>query len=220
MTRSQRNVASLLSGILLASISISATAAPKVQTGMLAEVTYDGLHRVDVRTMKKAWAKPQLDLTQYTKIMVLPTAMTFKDADKRSRSEFPLNQHQKDTLKETVLSVFIEELGKSERYTLTNEPGPDVLQIQAAILDIVSRVPPEPVGRGGFVLSSLGDATLVVELRDSMSDEILARAVDRRSVSPAFPQRSSSVNNLAEVRYSARKWATQVRRHLDEFTKL
>jgi hypothetical protein len=48
----------------------------------------------------------------------------------------------------------------------------------------------------------------------------LARAVDRRSLSPAFPQRSSSANNLAEVRYSARRWATQVRRHLDEFTKL
>jgi hypothetical protein len=210
----------LLSGALLASISTPIPAAPKFESGVAADVTYDGLHRVDGAVMQKAWAKPDLDLSHYTKIMLLPAGMTFKDVDKHSSTQFPLSAKQKEALRETVLTVFTEELGKSKRFTLTNQPGADVLQVQAAILDVVSRVPPEPVGRGGFVLSSLGDAILVVELRDSLSEEILARAVDHRSVSPTFPRRSNSVNNLSEVRHAARSWASQMRRRLDEFTEL
>jgi hypothetical protein len=95
-----------------------------------------------------------------------------------------------------------------------------VLVVWGGVLDIASRIPPEPVGRGASFVRTLGEATLVVELRDSMTDEVVARAVDHRSVSPAFVRRSTSVSNEAEVRNAARRWAADLRRQLDEFARL
>ena len=40
-----------------------------------------------------------------------------------------------------------EELANSERFTLTDTPGPDVLILTGTLLDIVSLVPPERGGR-------------------------------------------------------------------------
>ena len=207
-------------GALLATTSFGSLAAPRLATGTAAEVTFDGLHRVDDAAMDAAWVKPNLDLGHYRKLMLLPAGMSFKDADRHSTSEFPLSEKQKQQLRDTVLAVFVEELGKLQRFELTDRPGRDVLQVRGAILDVVSHVPPDPVGRGGFVLKSLGEATLVVELRDSMSDEILARAVDRRSASSTLPRRSNAVTNLAEVRSAARRWAAQLRQRLEEFAAI
>jgi len=49
--------------------------------------------------------------------------------------------------------AFLKELGNVERFEIVTEPGPDVLMIKGAMLDVVSRVPPEP----------LGQATLLIE---------------------------------------------------------
>ena len=205
----------MLGSALLLATSVAVSATPKIT----AETTQDGLHRVDGSVMAGAWIKPGFDLSHYTKIMVLPAGMTFKDV-KRSSGEYPLTDAQKKTLQDTVLDVFGEELGKVERFTVTSEPGPDVLLLRGAILDVVSRVPPERIGRGATFLRTLGEATFIVELRDSSSGEILARAAERRALSPAFVQKSNKVTNTAEVRDAARKWAGELRRQMQEFERL
>ena len=87
------------------------------------------------------------------------------------------------------------------------------------MLDVVSFVPPEPVGRSDVYLRSVGEATLVVELRDSITNAILARSVDRRAAERPGQdlQWSNPVNNRAEVRRLARRWATRLRENLDAF---
>ncbi len=55
----------LAMSLLLLSASIQA--APRVQTGPDAELTFDGLHRVDKTRMDAARVKPDLDLTPYEK---------------------------------------------------------------------------------------------------------------------------------------------------------
>ena len=222
MEKSLRKIPSVLvlASALLMAASVANATTPMIQTGPTAEITQDGLHRVDGAVMKGAWIKPGLELAHYTKIMVAPAGMTFKDVKRTSNSEYPLSDEQKKTLQETVLEVFGEELGKAKRYTVTTAPGPDVLLVRGAMLDVVSRVPPQPIGRGTSFVRTLGEATMIVELRDSTSGEILARAAERRSVSPRFVQRSNSVSNLAEVRDAARQWAGDLREQMDQFEKL
>ncbi len=79
------------------------------------------------------------------------------------------------------------------------------------------RYPPEMKGRGEIYLSSVGAATLVIEGIDSMSGEVVFRAVDRRSVKPAGAriQRVNTVTNWSEVRRVARRWATILREGLE-----
>lgn len=54
------------------------TAEPTIQMGSNAEVTIDGLHRVDNSKMAMAYVKPDVDLNGYTKIILDPVSIVYK----------------------------------------------------------------------------------------------------------------------------------------------
>jgi hypothetical protein len=89
--------------------------------------------------------------------------------------------------------------------------------IWGGLHDIVSFVPPDMVGRSRIYLSQVGQATLVLQIEDSMSREVLARIIDRRAAEPAFAQESNRVTNTAEVRRLARTWARILTNGLDKW---
>jgi hypothetical protein len=200
-----------------------ATKESSIQTGPDAEVTFDGLHKVDNAAFKNAWADPDIDFSRYSKFIAGGAVFEFRAVKKKgnqrasSQTEFWIDDKAKEKLKEEVSTVFQEELAKSERFTETDTPGPDTIIIRGALHDIVSRVPPEYVGRSDIYLSSVGEATLILEVIDSMSGEVIARAVERRSAERpgGSAVRSSSVTTWSEVRRLARKWATKLRDGMD-----
>jgi hypothetical protein len=134
-----------------------------------------------------------------------------------SATEFPLTDAQKKRLDEILSEAFRDELSKSEHFELTTEPGADVLVVVGKLVDVVSNVPPERIGRSDVYLETVGEATLVLEIRDSMSYAMLARVVDRRAAERESGLTwSTPVNNWAEVRRLARTWARLLRTRLDE----
>jgi hypothetical protein len=63
----------------------------------------------------------------------------------------------------------------------------------------------------------VAEATLILEAADSMSDEVLVRAIERRSAERVGGD-AIMVNNVttwAEVRRLGRYWATRLREGLD-----
>jgi hypothetical protein len=119
-------------------------------------------------------------------------------------------------IREIATEVFSEELANSTRFTVTDAPGQDVIVIRGALHDIVSNVPPDRIGRGDVFLSSVGEITLILEVVDSTSGEVIFRAVERRALDRAgTAMRSSSVNSAAEVRRVMRRWATTLVAGLD-----
>ena len=139
---------------------------------------------------------------------------------RRDATNFPIDDEQRQWFEQTIREAFVKELGNSGRFTLIDQPGPGVLEIYGAIVDVVSHVPEEPIGRSAVFLKSLGEATLIVELRDSVTHEVLARAVDRRAAENSFPTRSKSVTNRSDIRFAAESWASLLRRRLDELAVL
>jgi hypothetical protein len=72
-------------------------------------------------------------------------------------------------------------------------------------------------GRSRTYTASTGRMTLVAELRDSMTGELLARAVDARSGrSGGTWQVTNRVTNTADARRAMGIWATALRQALDE----
>lgn len=217
----------ILSLILLSLFVVACTSAPPaLQTGPDAERTFDGLVRVDNSRFQDAWADPEVDFGQYNKVMPGGARFEFRAVSKTagrtslsrgSQSEFWISDANRDKLVDTVSGVFNEELGKAQGWESAAEAGPDVLIIRGALLDIVSFVPPEMIGRGEVYLSSVGEATLVVEGIDSMSGEVVFRAVDRRSIESGgdMMTRANSVSTWAEVRRWARRYATRLREGLE-----
>ena len=198
---------------------------PTIQTGPDAEMTFDGLVRVDNSRFANAWVDPDVDLTAYNKIIPGGAEFQFRAVQKTSRTtarrsnerEFWISDSNRQRLIDTVSQVFEDELSRSQHFTITDEPGPDALVIVGALHDIVSRVPPEHIGRGEIWLSSVGEATLILEVSDSLSGEVIFRAVDRRSAESVGSQmvRANTAQTWAEVRRLARRWATRLREGLD-----
>ena len=203
---------------------------PRIETGPDAEVTHDGLTRVQKSVADAAWVKADLDLTPYKKLMVVSEGVSFRkmepvnDFQARSESQFPVKEENKQRLTEILNEEFREELAKLERYEIVAAPGPDVLLIVGAVIDVVSTVPPDVdsarFGRGGVYLTSVGEATLVLELRDSESDEVLARVADRRAAEAAFAFEVNNVTAWSEVRRLAQSWASLLRKRLEEIERV
>jgi hypothetical protein len=201
---------------------------PQLQQGPDAEVTHDGLVRLDRSRMQRAWMKPDADFSQYTRFMVGPPVFRFKAVRGSGRSArtgqgaFYISEENRARLEEEVRLVFRDELSKSRYFQRVEEPGPDVLLLEGAMLDIVSRVPPQTAGRSDVFLSSVGEITLVLQLADSETGEVLARAVERRAAQSAGGslQWSSPVTTWAEVRRLARRWARNLRERMDQLHEL
>jgi len=218
----------LASPALAACLLVAACTAPEpvIDTGA---PTYDGMVPVRDSGLKEAWIKPDIDLSRYARMRLLPVEVQFRAVRPSSLSavgrsqdrEFPLSAADQKRLVDTVTEVFLEELAQSRHLALTTDSGPDVLLVRTSLLDIVSKVPPETPGRSEIYLDEVGAATLVLELQDSQSGETLARAVDRRAADPVDfgdtnVSRVTSVDAWSEVRRVARRWASTVTQRIDQ----
>jgi len=208
------------------SLILSACAAPNptVQQGPDAEVSYDGLYRVDHARFKLVYVDPAIDFSRYTKIIPGGAVYEFRTVDKHSTqrarssaSEFWISDADRERLEKETSEIFREEIAKSTRFEITDTRAPDALVIRGALHDIVSYVPPDIVGRGEIYLSSVGEATLIIEGVDSVSGEVIFRVIERRVAESAgsMPTMSSSVSSWAEVRRMLRRWASTFREGLD-----
>lgn len=214
---------------VLATLAIAGCAAPtpSIDTSPDAEMTFDGLYPLKGTIADEAWSRPDIDLTQFSKIMLQGVGVEYRPGGESGRTftarssvdHYEITERQKAAFESIMREVFLEELAASEHFEIVTEPGPDVLLIRGALLDVVSFVPPELTGaRDRVYLSRVGEATLVIELRDSITETILARAVDRRAAEDAMGlQESNRATNTAEVRRLARTWARLLRTRLDEF---
>jgi hypothetical protein len=220
----------LLAGTLVAVTGCASTSPPPptLQTGPDAEVTIDGLVRIDNAVVPVAYRKPDLDLSPYTRFMLDPVEITYqRDPGSRRRSDMPgssgnfaLSAAQMETLRGMFQEAVVEALTRDGGYELTTEAAPDVLRVSASLVDLVVNVPMERTGRQEVYTRSYGLVSLILELSDSETGEALVRAGDRRdptrntdvnlaSVSPAFVR--ADVNRLFQ------HWANLLRERLDAF---
>ena len=188
-------------------------------------MSFDGLAPVENSIFPDAWAAADVDFTRYSKIVLAPAEFEFRAVRRTagtvnragSDREFWISDAAREELVEVVTAVFRDELAKSTRWEIVEDVGPDTLTLVGGLLDIVSRVPPEQVGRNDIFLTSVGSAVLVLEARDSQSDETIFRGVDRSSAErPGGDMfRANAVTTWAEVRRWARRWATRLREGMD-----
>ncbi len=204
---------------------------PTFQTGEDAEITHDGLTRMEGTVMDVVWAREDIDLVGFTTVMFEGVGFQYRNDSgpysgragsgttsvaRRSTSEFQLHEDTKAIFEEEISGAFLEEIQRSDILEVVDEPGPDVVLVRGGLLDIVSRVPPETVGRSRIFISSIGEATLVLEIIDPMSNTVLARAVDRRAGDRMGGMESNPVTNRAEVRRLGRRWGSMLRDGLEK----
>lgn len=205
-------------------------AAPTIQTGSDAEISFDGLHRVDNSQAEMAWARPDFDISMYSKILPVSSGFEYRKATNQGRTQsernrggpFVISPEARTRFETLVGEVFQEEFSEVQNWEFVTEPGPDVMILRGGMLDVFSDVPPDNIaGRNRTFVSAVGQATLVLELRDSQSNTVLARSIDRRWAQRPGGQmmESNRVTNTAEVRRLVRMWAVRLREGLDGFAE-
>ena len=223
-------VLTLLLFVMGISIAAGCTSQPTLNVSDDAQRSFDGLYPFNNPRVGQAWARADVDLSDYTNIKLEGAGIRYRKTSPnagnrfaaRSReTEFPLNAEARERLQKTLADAFLAELSALEGYEITQSEGPDVLLVKGMLLDVVSKVPPEPVGMVDIYLESVGEATLVLELIDSETNSVLVRAADRRDAgsSGTMSMPSNPVTNWIEVERVAQMWARMLSKRLSEVSK-
>lgn len=205
--------------VMLLAILVSACA-PQPTVPVAASTTdLDGLQQFSSKYFDIAFARPGVDFSRYKAVSLRGSELAFKTPD-RSKQQFPLTDEQKNRFRQRLDEEFAAELANLENLSLTDAAGPDVLSLQVRVQDILATVPGQATGRSGWgslSLRALGEATLVLELHDSESGEILARVYDRRAVEgvAVAQQQAAPLMRWEDVESISAHWASTVRDRLE-----
>ncbi len=180
------------------------------------------LQPVRVRGLQQVEALPGADLSPYNKILLDPIEVAFhKNWDARSVAGTRISAAEKLEMRAGLAKILRDEftrvLTKDGRYSVVEAPGEDVLRIKAEIRNLYVNAPDLPrAGRTRTYTLSLGEMTLVAELRDSATGDLIARVTDRkRDPESTFLELTTRVDNVAAARRAAASWARILREHLD-----
>jgi hypothetical protein len=210
-------------GFILSVCALVAACGPQpTQPLPKGEVNIEGLQAVTARNFEAAFVRPGVDFSNYNKLLVNELELAFRTPD-RSQDQFPLGEDQKTRFRAAMAVAFGEELGQLQNLEIVTEPGPDVLDLNVRVQDIVASSPGRrvgtvgrTVGRASFAIETVGEMTLVIELRDAESEEVLIRAFDRRAVEGAAMLSGDSVISTWQgVERLVARWASRVREGLD-----
>lgn len=190
---------------------------------------WDGLVRQPHPRLAAVFVRPgiQEDMTAFRSVMLDPVDVSFSSEFERNRrggiSSRRLDADDLAAIQQDLASlfqeVFREEL-QGGGYEVVDKPGPDTLRVSAAIVDLFISAPEaaQSVGRSRTYVADSGRMTLVLELRESITGEILARAVDARSGrNVGTLSIANRATNRTEARRALRIWARALREGLDEF---
>ena len=206
--------------LLLAALLMTATTPTLAQNNEeLPEVTEDGLRLVPDSKLAVVYAEPGASLAEYKRVNILDPYVAFKknwERDQRRSSAGSLRLTSKDIeniknkLAEEFRLVFTEVL-EDGGYPVVETAGDDVLLIRPAIINLDVTAPDVPrAGRTTSYVASAGEMTLYVELYDSVTGDLIAKALDRRAdgYNNSFYTWSNSVTNKAAADRIIKGWAS------------
>jgi hypothetical protein len=187
-------------------------------------VSHDGLVLQEGKVASVVYVRPGVDFSRYRRVAILECPVAFRKdwekdhrrgADRVSAEEM---EQIKAGLSAEFLRIFTEELRKDGGYAVATGAADDVLVLRPAIVDLDVTAPDTlSAGRSYTLSESAGAMTLYLELFDSVSGQILARAVDREADRGGGSiQWQNRVTNRADADRILRRWARALRAALDE----
>lgn len=189
------------------------------------KVSYDGLELVAQKKSGLIYRKPDIDVKKYNKLILLPCQVAFKKNWKRDYHRdhsTRITDRDMERIKREVAAlfdeVFNEELSQLKRFTLTTEASEEAIVLRPAIINLDAYAPDVmTASRSRTYASQAGEGTLYIELFDSVSGQILARALDRRATRDrGYFQWANRVTNRADAKALMKTWAKKLHKKLDE----
>ena len=183
-----------------------------------------GLQKTSVKGLELAYVRPGASLAAYKRVKLDPVEVQFDRSwdPTRTGSRIKLSSEERDKIRASVAKLVEEEFTKTLQkggiYQIATEPAADVLRVKISVLNVYINAPTGTgAGRSKTYVSSAGQMTLLAELSDSMSGQLLARVADRREAnSLARMERADRIENEGAAREVAAAWAQILRNALDK----
>jgi hypothetical protein len=198
-------------------VMLVGTTAPTFLAAQDEKTTWDDLQLTKSSRSQRIYLLPGANFSPYTKVILDPTEVAFRKNFVRdyNRSTGSITQRisEEDAndalskVKDGMGDVFADEFQKAG-FQVVQQPGPDVLRVRTGVIDLVVNAPDIRSSSRQYSASwEAGQATLVVEARDSQTGALLGRALDRRLAGDTQPYLRNAVTNKADFKILFRKWA-------------
>jgi hypothetical protein len=209
-------------------LALTMTAAALVAVAPLAAQDpsiLEGLVKVPGARADAVYLAPGVDFRSYTKVMLDPTEVAFRRNFVRNYNRTVgtgrrLGDDEVQRAADQVRSGFGEifaDIYRGAGYEVVTQPGPDVLRLRTGVLNLYVSAPDQmSAGRSRSYSVEAGEATLVIEARDSLSGALLGRAFDQRIVGDDTVGMRTSASNRADFEQMFHYWARTSLRGLEE----
>ena len=197
-------------GAAFALLSLSHEASAKPPT------SWDGLTQVRAKNVDLLYLKPGADFRQYKSIVLDPTEVAFKkDWHKDiNRSRRGAGRYSEADVRRAIdeaqgkLRSTFEKRFQETGFQLVPAPAEDALRVFVGVANVDVTAPEiKTHGISRSYAEQAGYATLVVEVRDSLSGELLGRAVDHGAAGDNLAMLRTSSSNWADFEHLFDEWA-------------
>lgn len=158
------------------------------------------------RVVDQAYILPGADFSQYTRLLAEPLEIYYPESD----GEMPAEDIQR--IRQIFRDAFVAAI--ADDYEIVSVPGPDVLRVRAQLIDMKVTAQKPGYSASGRLKSLVahGELTFLMELSDSQTNTVLARAGDRTNDVSAGEDEAE----WAAVEQAAQHWAGLFRNWLDD----
>jgi hypothetical protein len=216
---------SILVSLVIALVAACATGtAGTAGTAGYPAVSPDGLHLVPGTTLAAVYMKPGANLSQYDKIAILDTYVSFaknwqRNYNEDATFEDQISDQQMQNIRKNVASEFGKEMIRvltADGRQIVETGGTGVLILRPAIINLEITQPDlmTPGMQQTFVASA-GSMTLYLELLDGKTGDLIARVIDPEAADDAgMAGISNAVTNTADFDRIVQRWAQILNAHL------
>ena len=203
----------------LAAAVLLAASAPLLAQSQAPDDNWEGLVRVRSEKIEFVYLAPGADFRPYTKVLLEPSEMATKEdwslTESRGHTSFRRQADERFVIQEfdRARKRFDKDLAEAfdeAGFTVVRHRSADVVRVRPGVFDIEVQTPDgaRVTTTQRITLSeNAGRATLVVEVRDSVSNALLGRAVERGVAGETGEWRRSTGSNRTDFHRLFRSWA-------------
>lgn len=147
----------------------------------------DGLSQIESQYFDELYRLPNLDLTQYHKILFEPLQVSYSDQKRgytfNSRAkDFQFDDKELAIFREKFTQAFSQQWQNNPGWTQTSQPGPDVLVVQASVseLYLYGSIKNNRIAPNTTLTNETSKMLFTLKLIDSESGKTLLRISDRK----------------------------------------
>jgi hypothetical protein len=203
--------------------TVAFVAPPRLTVAAELPKSWDGLVLVKSKKLEAVYLAPGADFAVYDKVLLGPTEVAFaknwvRDYNDQADFDHRLSDDDAQRIMAAVRTGFqsiFEKAFTKAGINVVAAPAKDVLRLNSAVVNLALTAPDTEADFSSSYSSTAGQATMILEARDSLTGALLGRALDAEVAGNFWAQRNR-MTNTADFTDVGEAWANASVRGLEK----